>query len=231
MSGGYGEGAAGVGAAGESRPRRVIATAPGPGEKGDAVQGRDGRSRPASALPAGCSPREGGERVPSARALGRLSRLIPVAAGNVAPRLPDSPPPDRGSKMPRAGAPVKRAASEGGDGMRSGGKSEVGTREGRLSLRPSEGDGHARRPAGMQRLSSASATRPEEPPDPPRRASLPRRTPLRSPPRTRDRVDGHHEIVSVLSQDGVQPAGAPHLVFRRYRREREPREDFATDHG
>lgn len=53
---------------------------------------RSGAGAPRAPCLAGCYPREGGDRVPSARASGRLSRIIPAGAGSVAPRLPDSPP-------------------------------------------------------------------------------------------------------------------------------------------
>ena len=110
VCGGYGEGAAS-----RRRSRRVPAPARdcnGIGTRGErgCGPGPGRRSRPASALPAGCSPpREGGERVPSARAPGRLSRLIPAGGGGCGATAAGLSPPDRGSKMPRAGGPIKRA--------------------------------------------------------------------------------------------------------------------------
>ena len=64
------------------------------------------RERPACRM---LPPREGGERVPSARAPGRLSRLIPAGGGGCGATAAGLSPPDRGSKMPRAGGPIKRA--------------------------------------------------------------------------------------------------------------------------
>ncbi len=111
VSGGYGEGAAS-----RRGSRRVPAPARdcnGTGTGGERGCGPEPgrRSRPASALPAGCYPHEGGERVPAARAPGRLSRHIPAEAGEWR-HGGRTLPPDRGAKMARAGASVKRAVGE-----------------------------------------------------------------------------------------------------------------------